>query len=83
MYDLSKFSFVEVLDVGAKLRKIAAGLSSMEAAAQRVALFFYNNFDDTSTGQSYIVLALLQDAFLWAAAGRFAGCCAGVIQWRT
>ncbi len=57
MYDLSKFSFVEVLDVGAKLRKIAAGLSSMEAAAQRVALFFYNNFDDTSTGQSYIVLA--------------------------
>jgi hypothetical protein len=57
MYDLKAFSFANMLDASAELRNIANGASSMEAAAQRVAAYFHENFVNTATGRSAFVLS--------------------------
>jgi hypothetical protein len=57
MYDLGAFGLSEVTLVAAALRRLGKGVSSLEQASQRVARFFHDEFVDSSTGRSAVVLA--------------------------
>jgi hypothetical protein len=56
MYDLATSGLTEITMVGAALRRVAAGVSSLEQASQRVAQFFCDQFIEAS-GRSALVLA--------------------------
>ena len=56
MYDLATSGLTEITMVGGALRRVAAGVTSLEQASQRVAQFFCDQFVD-ATGRSAIVLA--------------------------
>ena len=55
--DLRTFTFAEMVDVGATLRRVAQGTASLESAAQHIARFFYDGFVDPATQRSGFVLA--------------------------
>ena len=50
MYDYAKFTDSELADCGSNLRSAASGASSMEAAANKIVGYLYDNITD-STGQ--------------------------------
>lgn len=56
MSDLHNFTFAEMIDVGASLRKVARGAVARESAAQRIARFLYDGFVDPATQRSSFVL---------------------------
>lgn len=57
MYDLRSFTITDAMAVGAELRKLGEGGTSMEMVAQRIIRFFRERFVDTTTGTSAFVLA--------------------------
>ena len=44
MFDLQNFTFTQMIQVGAKLRKLGSGAESMEEAANRIVRYFYDEF---------------------------------------
>ncbi len=63
MFDLSQFGLSEAMLVGATLRRLGKGSASLEAASQRIAQFFCDQFTDGATGKSSFVLARCYETF--------------------
>ena len=56
MYSLNKFTLSEMTQCGAALRKLGVGAASMEAVANNIVDYFYNQFLDPATGQNALAL---------------------------
>ena len=56
MYSLSQFTLSEMTECGAALRKLGAGVSTMEETANNIVRYFYDQFLDIDTHESAIAL---------------------------
>lgn len=59
MFDLESFEFTHMIKLGAGLRNLGDGADSMEAVANRIVHYFYDNFVSTHTGQKACALVRL------------------------
>lgn len=57
MYNLKSFTFVEMNKVGVELRKIGESSKSIEMASNRIAKYFYNQFQDPDSQKPDFVLS--------------------------
>ena len=59
MFDLEGFTFAEMTEVGADLRRLGTGAESMEEVANRIVQYFYGQFTSKETNERACVLVRL------------------------
>ncbi len=59
MFDLEDFTFAEMTQVGADLRRLGAEAQSMEEVANRIVQYLYDHFTSKETNQKACVLVRL------------------------
>jgi hypothetical protein len=56
MYDIRNFTLKDMVETTGALRRMGAGATSMEQAADRIVRYFYDHFVDLETGEKSFVL---------------------------
>jgi two-component system NtrC family sensor kinase len=59
MFDLQNFTFTQMIQVGANLRKLGEGAQSMEEASRRIVDYLYDNLGSRQPNQRACVLVRL------------------------
>ncbi|WP_421655983.1 hypothetical protein [Leptothermofonsia sp. ETS-13] len=65
MYNLTSFTLSDMTECGAALRKIGTGAVTMEAVANRIIRYLYENFIDPETGRQSLALVRLFKTHLY------------------